>query len=232
MQAIDRAFHLWAQGFIQVYSHQLLIIVFLIGVIARYLIKQGDGISNAKFIALSVVAGALAVLGVGAAFHTPTIADLLQIKSGAIVEQPLSWIKAIIALGAAGLSVYEGPAHRAEEGPAKALGQRDRALARHACRSAPTSATAISATSNFYHRWEFFHYYLGSKYDRELGYERLYHCAAVAQADSGQANEVRARKLRDPPRRRHRARTRSPSSIPRSAATGSPPSVGKPSRTT
>ena len=51
--------------------------------------------------------------------------------------------------------------------------------------------------SNFYHRWEFFHYYLGSKYDRELGYTRIYQCAAVAQADSGQANEVRARKLRD-----------------------------------
>ena len=51
--------------------------------------------------------------------------------------------------------------------------------------------------ANFYHRWEFFHYYLGSKYDRELGYTRIYQCAAVAQADSGQANEVKTRKLRD-----------------------------------
>jgi len=51
--------------------------------------------------------------------------------------------------------------------------------------------------TNFYHRHEFFHYYLGSKYDRELGYERLYQCVAVAQADSGQTNEVRARKLMD-----------------------------------
>jgi hypothetical protein len=50
---------------------------------------------------------------------------------------------------------------------------------------------------NFYHRHEFFHYYLGSKYDRELGYERLYYCVAVAQADSGQTNEVRARKMMD-----------------------------------
>ena len=48
---------------------------------------------------------------------------------------------------------------------------------------------------NFYHRHEFFHYYLGSKYDRELGYERLYECVAVAQADSGQKNEVRARRF-------------------------------------
>src|SRR5258706_10415287 len=108
MQAIDRAFHMWTQGFIQVYSHQLLIICFLIFVIGRYLMRQGDGISNARFIGLSVVAGALAVVGVGAAFHTPTIADLLQIKTGAINEQSLSWVKAIIALSAAGLSVYEG----------------------------------------------------------------------------------------------------------------------------
>jgi hypothetical protein len=51
--------------------------------------------------------------------------------------------------------------------------------------------------SKFYHRHELFHYYLGSKYDRELGYERIYQCVAVAQADSGQTNEVRARKLMD-----------------------------------
>ena len=56
--------------------------------------------------------------------------------------------------------------------------------------------------SNFYHRWEFFHYYLGSKYDRELGYERLYKCAAVAQSDSGQINEVRDAQVARPLRRR------------------------------
>ena len=35
------------------------------------------------------------------------------------------------------------------------------------------------------HRWEMFHYYVGSKYHAELGYERLYRCAAVAEAEDG-----------------------------------------------
>jgi len=35
------------------------------------------------------------------------------------------------------------------------------------------------------HYWEFFHYYMGSKYARELGYTRLYHCTAVADARAG-----------------------------------------------
>jgi hypothetical protein len=35
------------------------------------------------------------------------------------------------------------------------------------------------------HRWEMFHYYVGSKYHAELGYKRLYRCAAVADAEDG-----------------------------------------------
>jgi hypothetical protein len=35
------------------------------------------------------------------------------------------------------------------------------------------------------HRWEMFHYYVGSKYHDELGYKRLYSCALVAEADDG-----------------------------------------------
>jgi hypothetical protein len=49
----------------------------------------------------------------------------------------------------------------------------------------------------FYHRWEFFHYYMGSKYFPEMGYDGLYKCTAVAEADLGFQKEVRARKLRD-----------------------------------
>jgi hypothetical protein len=53
--------------------------------------------------------------------------------------------------------------------------------------------------TNFVHKWELFHYYLGSKYPRELGYKRIYVCAAIAQAelDEGQRKEVLARKIRD-----------------------------------
>ncbi len=47
------------------------------------------------------------------------------------------------------------------------------------------------------HRHDVFHYYVGSKYHRELGYTRLYACAAVAEAQDGGETAVRARDMRD-----------------------------------
>ena len=35
---------------------------------------------------------------------------------------------------------------------------------------------------NFIHGWDTFHYYIGSKYSRELSYDRLYECVAVADS--------------------------------------------------
>jgi hypothetical protein len=60
------------------------------------------------------------------------------------------------------------------------------------------SADDLGST-NFIHRWEFFHYYLGSKYPKELGYKRIYLCAAIAQSEMGSAMraEVMARSIRD-----------------------------------
>ncbi len=49
----------------------------------------------------------------------------------------------------------------------------------------------------YYHRHEYFHYYLGSKYHEELGYHRLYECAAAAEIDLGRGAEVTRRELRD-----------------------------------
>lgn len=49
----------------------------------------------------------------------------------------------------------------------------------------------------YYHRHEFFHYYLGSKYFDELGYSRIYECAAAAEIDLGRGSEVMRRELRD-----------------------------------
>jgi hypothetical protein len=49
----------------------------------------------------------------------------------------------------------------------------------------------------YFHRWEMFHYVLGAKYADELGYERLYRCVAVADAESGHEAEVRKRAIRD-----------------------------------
>jgi hypothetical protein len=50
---------------------------------------------------------------------------------------------------------------------------------------------------NYYHRHEYFHYYLGSKYFEEVGYTRLYECAAIAEVDLGRAAQLRKREIRD-----------------------------------
>jgi len=49
----------------------------------------------------------------------------------------------------------------------------------------------------YYHRHEFFHYYLGSKYSQELGYNRLYECAEAAETALGRGAQVNRRELRD-----------------------------------
>jgi hypothetical protein len=51
----------------------------------------------------------------------------------------------------------------------------------------------------FYHRWDQFHYYMGAKYFRELGYGGLYKCAAIAQDELGDVtyiNEDNGRTMR------------------------------------
>ncbi len=50
--------------------------------------------------------------------------------------------------------------------------------------------------ASFIHRSETFHYYLGSKYFPELGYEGLYRCTLAATAEEGLAMPERARDLR------------------------------------
>jgi hypothetical protein len=49
----------------------------------------------------------------------------------------------------------------------------------------------------YYHRHEFFHYYLGSKYYEELGYKSIYECTAAAETDLGRGAQVMRRELRD-----------------------------------
>jgi len=51
--------------------------------------------------------------------------------------------------------------------------------------------------SEYYHRHEFFHYYLGSKYFKEIGYNQLYECTAVAEIDLGRRAQVASREIRD-----------------------------------
>ena len=49
----------------------------------------------------------------------------------------------------------------------------------------------------YYHRHEFYHYYLGSKYSKEVGYVRLYECTAIAEIEAGRGASVRKREIRD-----------------------------------
>jgi len=193
---LSRMFTQLSQTFQQVYSHQLVVILLALGGLIYYVAKNGRVLPQRRLVALSIAVGLLAVLAVAAGFRTPTVAKVLGLPAGSMVEKSLSWIKGGIALTAAWLSVYEG----------RRIAAKDRVSPKWVKAVAITLAIlGIGAYfrfgdlgySNYYHRWEFFHYYLGSKYDRELGYERLYLCTAVAQVDLGQANEVRARKFRD-----------------------------------
>jgi hypothetical protein len=49
----------------------------------------------------------------------------------------------------------------------------------------------------YLHVWDSYHYFLGAKYFRELGYTRLYDCTVVADAEAGLLEDVRRRRIRD-----------------------------------
>jgi hypothetical protein len=49
----------------------------------------------------------------------------------------------------------------------------------------------------YYHRHEFYHYYMGSKYFDEIGYKRLYTCTAIAEVEAGRGAQVKQLGIRD-----------------------------------
>ena len=51
--------------------------------------------------------------------------------------------------------------------------------------------------SEYYHRHEFYHYYLGAKYSEELGYKRLYDCTMIAEIENGRRSQIEKREFRD-----------------------------------
>jgi hypothetical protein len=81
------------------------------------------------------------------------------------------------------------------------------------CRDALLAATAFAALPGWWnlsspidlpwpslravHLSDAFHYYMGPKYFRELGYEHLYECCAAAEVELGRAREVVRRTYRD-----------------------------------
>jgi hypothetical protein len=191
MQALNRALREWL---IEAYSVQLLLLVIALVLLVRHLARHKDTLSERRFVGLSVVAGLLAVLVVGAAFRTMPAARLLGLTASGIGNKPLGWIKAGVALFAAWLSIHEA-ARIAAKKPLPVYWSKGVALGLAVVALGAYFRFGDYGYVDFYHRHEFFHYYLGPKYSRELGYERLYQCTAVAQADLGQANEVRARKM-------------------------------------
>jgi hypothetical protein len=46
---------------------------------------------------------------------------------------------------------------------------------------------------NFIHNWDTYHYFIGAKYFPELGYDRLYACTAIADAEALGLEKVKAR---------------------------------------
>ena len=111
--------------------------------------------------------------------------------------QTLRGLKAAIAFGALGLSLYEARRRLAHDPIPQRIVRRVAGL---------LGAAAVAAYfwggggyADSYHPWEFFHYFLGSKYHHELGYSRLYACTAVAQSELAPAmkKEVQARKARN-----------------------------------
>jgi hypothetical protein len=179
------------------YSTQLLLCGALAVGLGAYLTANAKEMKPRRFILLAALLGVLIVLTIGGGFRTQLAVKLLQIPTkGSLAEPVLSRIKAVVALTAALLSVIEGIRHKAKT-----------PFLKHHTKGIAALLAIVSigcyyrfgdiGYENFYHRWEFYHYYLGSKYDRELGYDRLYMCTAIAQAENGPASEVKSRKLRD-----------------------------------
>ena len=172
-----------------------LVFLALFGVV-RYLVKGRETLPERRFVRLSVLAGLLGCLLLAVLYRTSHVAGFFDLPIEGLSDQRLSWIKAAIALSAAGLSVYEAKILAARQ-KHRTCWSKGVALALAVMSVGAYARFGDFGYENFYHRWEFFHYYLGSKYARELGYERLYQCTAVAQADMGQRNEILTRKYRD-----------------------------------
>jgi hypothetical protein len=109
-------------------------------------------------------------------------------------EEVVARLSAAIALLACALLYVEARASRRGTAPRSA---RAIALALAALAVTTYFHFFMIPKEQFFHRWELFHYFMGAKYAPELGYERLYACAAVADAESGRRAEVERRPMRD-----------------------------------
>jgi hypothetical protein len=107
-------------------------------------------------------------------------------------------IRIALAAGTALLIMYDMRAARLKQPPSARVRKR---LA--LCLTAVAFVTYFdffnpnTRYSEYYHRHEFYHYYLGSKFSQELGYTRLYECTFVAEIENGHAASIRKRQIRN-----------------------------------
>lgn len=103
-------------------------------------------------------------------------------------ERGVGFGKAFIAVCAAGAVFYEQ--HR--EGMKRPISERWKRFV-----GLTLAVAAIIAYFNafrygypkYYHRWDQYHYYMGAKYFREMGYDGLYKCSVIAQDELGFVDE-------------------------------------------
>jgi hypothetical protein len=105
----------------------------------------------------------------------------------------MSGIKAAVGIAACLLIYYEAQAERPISTRVKQIVGSILAVAAVVC----FFQFFHLSYKGYYHRWELFHYYMGSKYAKELSYERIYVCSAIADAETGNLKVVKHRKLRD-----------------------------------
>ncbi|HEX8694893.1 MAG TPA: hypothetical protein VF746_20870 [Longimicrobium sp.] len=91
-----------------------------------------------------------------------------------------------VAVVAAALACVVYERHRARAGrPVAPRVKRRVGLALAAAAVAAYFSGALYSYRGFYHVWDQYHYFVGSRYFRELGYDGLYRCAAVAMDELG-----------------------------------------------
>lgn len=111
----------------------------------------------------------------------------------ALLVEPL---KVLLASAGAGLLLWSWWLRRRGRPEAYRRG-RDGALVALGLLGAAAWGNFFLFRPGFVHGWDSFHYYLGGKYFPELGYTRLYACAAAAEAQDEGPARLRAREVRD-----------------------------------
>lgn len=139
----------------------------------------------------------LVPLGVLAVIGLLSWKFIAQRPFGADNDTSVQWVQfgiAVVALGVIGWGLWLERAGRGTE----RLRLRDRTLV----------ALGLGAFlgyfnfghlhfGNFVHVWDTYHYVMGAKYFPELGYEKLYDCAVVANVENGRRDEVARQTITD-----------------------------------